>query len=488
MMAAALAAMTLGELLGPSIGTYAGLEVSDLVLDDTQVTAGAAFLAVPGSRTHGLRFAARALERGAAVVLYEPSPDFPDVPPPCVAVPDLKQRLGELAHAFYGRAYGTPELAGVTGTNGKTTVAYVLAQAMRRVGFACGYIGTLGFGVPPDLRTHGLTTPDCLTLHREIAALRTGHVALEVSSHALVQERIAGLAIDTALFTNLTRDHLDAHGDLASYGRAKMRLFTRPEVHNAVLNRDDPFATTVLGAIGPRVRVIGTSLRGMPQADLRARFESRGLDGIALRIEGMHGEAKLHSRFIGRFNAENLLLVLGALVALEITLDDACAALAECRPAKGRMEILGGGDAPHVVVDYAHTPDALERVLTTLREICAGEISCVFGCGGERDRGKRALMGEIAGRHAQHIVLTDDNPRGEDPAAIVADIRAGLAAHPSVAIEHSRDAAIALAIRGARKGDVVLIAGKGHETVQIVGAQRRPFDDSDAATRALRRL
>jgi UDP-N-acetylmuramoyl-L-alanyl-D-glutamate--2,6-diaminopimelate ligase len=410
------------------------------------------------------------------------------VPPgPSVAIPHLKARLGELARAFYGRGRTPAELAGVTGTNGKTTVAYLLAQAMQELGTPCGYIGTLGFGVPPEIAAHALTTPDCFTLHREIAALATPHVALEVSSHALDQDRVAGLDFRTAVFTNLTRDHLDEHGDLASYGRAKTRLFTGITLRHAIVNRDDPFAQELLRAIPSSVHVLGTSVAGAADAALVARFTARGLDGLTLDVRGAHGDAELRSSLIGRFNAENLLVTLGALLAFDVPLDDACAALAVCAPPKGRMEIHGGNGAPHVVIDYAHTPDALERVLATLREACDGEIWCVFGCGGERDAGKRPLMGAVAARYAEHVVLTDDNPRGEDPAAIVAAIRAGLEAHPSVVVEHARDAAIARAIRAARPSDVVLVAGKGHETVQIVGDERRPFDDREAVARALGR-
>jgi UDP-N-acetylmuramoyl-L-alanyl-D-glutamate--2,6-diaminopimelate ligase len=489
MAAAVVAAMTLGKLLGPAAGLHADLKIRDLVIDHRHVTAGAAFVAVPGSRVHGVSFAEQALERGAAVVLYEPSGAEGQVPHgPSIPIAGLKARLGELARAFYGRGREPAELAGVTGTNGKTTVAHSIAQAMQRLGAPCGYIGTLGFGVPPDIEPHALTTPDCFTLHREIAAIATPHVALEVSSHALEQDRVAGLEFGTAIFTNLTRDHLDHHGDLASYGRAKMRLFTRPELRRAVVNRDDPFAAPLTSAMPSHVRVLGTSLAGAAEADLVARFVSRGLDGMVLEIGGAHGAAALDSRFIGRFNAENLLVALGALLAWELPLGDACAALAACEPPKGRMEIHGGDGAPYVVIDYAHTPDALERVLATLREACNGEIWCVFGCGGERDRGKRALMGRAAARHAEHVVLTDDNPRGEDPALIVADIREGLAAHPSVVVEHARDAAIARAIRGASALDVVLVAGKGHETAQIIGAGERPFDDREAVARALGRL
>jgi UDP-N-acetylmuramoyl-L-alanyl-D-glutamate--2,6-diaminopimelate ligase len=486
MMAAALtAAMTLGELLGSGAGAHAGIAIRDLVLDSRQVSAGAAFVAVPGGRNHGLEFAEQALARGAAVVLYEPSPAFARVPEPSVAVPDLRSRLGDLAKTYFGRGATRAVLAGVTGTNGKTTVAYVIAQALQSLGTPCGYIGTLGFGRPPSLATHALTTPDCLTLHREIAALGTPRVVLEVSSHALAQDRIAGLGIGTAVFTNLTRDHLDEHGDFASYGRAKARLFRRPGLADAVVNLDDPFAPMLLAAIERNVRTIGVSLRGAHQAALDARFVSHGLKGLELRIAGKYGPAAMFSRMVGGFNAENLLLALGALLAWDVELTDACGALAQCMPPRGRMEVIGGRAAPHVVIDYAHSPDALERVLQVLAEVATGEVWCVFGCGGERDRGKRPIMGAVAARLAQHVVLTDDNPRSEDPASIVTDICGGIDAQADVVVEHDRAAAIAYAIRAARPGDVVLVAGKGHEAVQAIGAARRPFDDREVAAAAL---
>ena len=481
MMSAALtaAAMTLGDLLGPGAAGYAGMEIRDLVIDSRQVTPGAAFLAVPGGARHGLDFAAEALERGAAIVLYAPDADRPEVPEPSVAVADLGGRLGDLAKAFFAADGERSDVLGVTGTNGKTTVAWLTANAIAERSGACGYIGTLGFGPPADLEPHALTTPDCLSLHREVAAMGLPRVALEVSSHALAQDRIAGLEIAAAAFTNLTRDHLDEHGDFAAYGDAKARLFTRPGLARAVLNGDDPFAGRLLRNLPAGCEPILTSQHGRRDADLVGRCRLKALSGLELAVSGRYGSARIESPLIGEFNAENLLLAAGALVAWELPLTEACAALAECEPPPGRMEVHGGtGGQPWVVVDYAHTPDALDRALATLAAAAPGESWCVFGCGGERDRGKRLEMGAAAARSAQHIVLTDDNPRGEDPAAIVADIRAGVEAHPDVAIVHSREQAIARAVAAAGEGDVVLVAGKGHETTQaLAGGRQRPFDD-----------
>ncbi|HEY8518436.1 MAG TPA: UDP-N-acetylmuramoyl-L-alanyl-D-glutamate--2,6-diaminopimelate ligase [Gammaproteobacteria bacterium] len=477
--------MTLGALLGAEAGQLAGLEITDLVLDSRAITPGAAFVAVPGGRAHGLDFSAEARARGAAVVLYEPGSGHHIVPAPSLAVRNLKARLGVLARAFF--RHPARAITGVTGTNGKTTVAYLVAQALTGRAEPCAYVGTLGYGVPPALETHSLTTPDCLTLHRELAAIGAPLAALEVSSIGLEQERVAGLSFSTAVFTNLTRDHLDDHGDLASYQRAKAKLFERTELEHAVLNANDPFAAELARHLGPRVELLRTSVGGRQPAELVAHVERSGLDGLVLRIDaGVRGSARLRSPLIGEHNAENLLLAAGALLANGLTLADACAALEAARPAPGRMEVVqASGPGPVVVVDYAHTPDALARVLATVRSLTRGAVWCVFGCGGDRDRGKRPLMGEAAARAADHVVLTDDNPRSEDPAAIVADIRAGIGAHASVLVIHDRRAAIAHAVRHARPGDLVLIAGKGHETVQIAGGVARPFDDRAAARDAL---
>jgi UDP-N-acetylmuramoyl-L-alanyl-D-glutamate--2,6-diaminopimelate ligase len=475
---------TLGELLGHEAGRYAGLALTDLTLDSRAVRPGTAFVAVPGAREHGLKYADQALAQGAAIVLYDPAGAPAPVPEPSLALPGLKARLGELARAFYSLAV-EPTLVGVTGTNGKTTVAYLLAQALAEPRRPCGYIGTLGYGWPNDLVRHGHTTPDCLTLHREIAELAASRIALEVSSHALAQDRVAGLSFDTAVFTNLTRDHLDEHGDFASYGKAKLALFRRPELKHAIVNADDPFAAAVAAALPHGCELIRTSTRGAA-ADIAARIVRTDLSGLDLEISGRFGAGRLRSPLIGSFNAENLLAALGALMAQGMGLKGACAALGIAKPAPGRMEVLGGPPArPWVVVDYAHTPDALRRVLVTLEAASAGELWCVFGCGGDRDRGKRPLMGAVAADLADRIVLTDDNPRSEDPAAIVREIRTGVGDHPRVSVVHDRRAAIKMAIERARPGDVVLIAGKGHEAEQIVGRERRAFDDRAVAAALL---
>ena len=484
MAALATAAMTVGELFGSAAGNLSDVEVLDLVLDSRHVQPGAAFLAVPGTQSHGLDHFDDALARGAAVVVYEPSADYPEVAAPSIAVPGLKGQLGELARAYFDRQAEPLTLAGVTGTNGKSTVAHLIAEAQTLHGTPCGYLGTLGYGVPPKFVAQALTTPDCLTLHRTLRSLSVSHAALEVSSHALAQDRIAGLEFQTAVFTNLSRDHLDYHGDLESYRDAKARLFGLPALKQAVLFADDPFAPILAQRLDAAVSRIDVSMK--EDADIRGRLVRADLHGLELDVRGPGGRGVITSSLVGDFNAENLLLALGALIAWDVPLADACGLLGQCSSLAGRMQLFGGGDGdPSVVVDYAHTPAALATVLENLHRLTSAELWCVFGCGGQRDSGKRAAMGEAAAQYAEHIVLTDDNPRDEDPGAIVADIRAGITAHPDVRVEHDRRRAIMDAVNQAGADDIVLVAGKGHEESQWVAGEQRKFSDCAVVEHAL---
>ena len=493
MMAAAVGTvMTLGELLGGVPAELGGLEITNLVMDSRQAGPGAAFVAVQGEESHGLDHAADAAARGAAVVLYEPATgvevSIGDVPN--VAVAKLRDRVGELGRAFFNPSRSTPRLAGVTGTNGKSTVAYLVAQAQTLRGSPCGYMGTVGAGIPPNLAPQALTTPDCLSIHRTLGSLDAEFVAMEVSSHALAQDRIAGVTLDTAVFTNLTRDHLDYHGDMESYGSAKARLFQWPELRRAVIFADDPFGATLARELADPVERIEVSLHA--RGDLRGTVLESTMNGLSVRVDGLPVdaagaiEARLDSPLVGDFNAENLLLALGVLLGWDVPIAEACEALSSCQAPPGRMQVLGGGESlPWVAVDYAHTPVALERVLDHLRRVAPGEIWCVFGCGGGRDRGKRPLMGEAASRLADHVVITDDNPRGDDPGAIVADIRAGMIGHRDVRIEHDRATAIVETVGEASAGDVVLVAGKGHEQRQSAAGYDRDFSDIATVRAAL---
>jgi UDP-N-acetylmuramoyl-L-alanyl-D-glutamate--2,6-diaminopimelate ligase len=486
MMAAVVAAMTLGELLGPAAGAHAGLTVTDLVSDSRQVTPGAAFIAVAGERSHGIDFAGDALAAGASIVLYEPPAQAGEPPEPNLAVPGLSARIGELGRRFYGGDRRPETLVGITGTNGKTTVAWLVAQSLTTLGERCGYLGTIGYGTPGQLKHQSLTTPDCLTLHRELAGLGTVSAALEVSSHAIGQDRIAGLEFDVAVFTNLSQDHLDWHRSMSAYFETKARLFVREDLKTAVVNRRDHYGEALLGRLLPATHGMSVAVDSDKPADIQTRYEGNGLAGLVLDVSGAYGQARIESALIGGFNAENLSLALGALIARGHSLDAAAQALAQAGAPPGRMEVFGTDrNQPWVIVDYAHTPDALERVLGVIAALKTGEVTCVFGCGGDRDRSKRAAMGQAAAAYADHIVLTDDNPRSEDPATIVADIRAGAAGHGDIRIEHSRERAIGDALAAASPGDIVLIAGKGHESEQLIGATSRPFDDRAVVSRLL---
>jgi UDP-N-acetylmuramoyl-L-alanyl-D-glutamate--2,6-diaminopimelate ligase len=478
--------------------------VNEMTLDSREVKSGSLFLALAGGRAHGLKFAADAAARGASAVLWEPSADAapPALPGNVFAapVPNLRFLAGRIADRFFGWPSSTLRLTGITGTNGKTTCAYLLAQCLEHLGSAAAYIGTLGFGRPARLALPTHTTPDAISVHRILAQLRAGgvkDVAMEVSSHALDQGRIGGVRFHTAAFTNLTRDHLDYHGSMANYGAAKAKLLLLPDLKHVVLNVGDDFgrrfAQGYAGQAALTAVWVGAGQSGwLAKNSLHAADVIARPQGIAIELDGSFGKLLVETRLIGRFNAENSLTVIACLASLGVSLSQAAQALAQCAPAPGRMEVVhtgavqtGAGEKPTAVVDYAHTPDALAKALAAAREHCAGALWCIFGCGGDRDPGKRPLMGAIADELADQIIVTDDNPRSEDPAAITAAILQGIETHAARVI-NDRGTAIATALKEARPGDVVLIAGKGHEEYQIYGESRRPFSDREEALRILR--
>lgn len=482
--------MRLAELLPDIPGIAADLEITGLAQDSRALRPGDAFVAIAGFGAHGLAYAAQAQAAGAAAILFEPPapPELP-VPPGAIAVPGLRARLGEMADRFHGHPSRAMTTVGVTGTNGKTSTVQLLAQAWQRLGRRSATIGTLGAGLYGQTEPTGFTTPLVLQVHALLAQLRDAGaqaLAMEVSSHALDQGRVAGVHFDVAVFTNLTRDHLDYHGDMAAYGAAKAKLFGWPGLRAAVINLDDDYGRALYDTLTPTVAHVGVSSRGVPDADVRAeqvRLDNRGI-GFELAI-GAHRQA-LRSPLLGRFNVDNLLAVAGVLHALGETPQRIGEALAALTPVAGRMNRLGGdGRLPLVVVDYAHTPDALEQALASLRAHAPARLLCVFGCGGERDRGKRPEMAAIAERLADVVIVTDDNPRGEDGEAIVAEIMAGFAAPQRVVVQRDRAVAIASAVAMATADDVVLIAGKGHEPYQEVAGVKHPFDDTAVARAAL---
>jgi UDP-N-acetylmuramoyl-L-alanyl-D-glutamate--2,6-diaminopimelate ligase len=462
-----------------------------MAVDSRQVCPGDLFCALSGTARHGGDFIAQAVARGAVAVLIDEhrAEAVAGLAVPIVKVRGLAAQVGRIAARYYGEPSNALRVIGVTGTNGKTSVSHFVAQALNR-SFAgpAGVIGTIGNGLLNDLRTTDMTTPDAITLQRLLADLRERHaqsVVMEVSSHGLSQQRVSGVGFEVAVFTNLTRDHLDYHGDMAAYASAKALLFQRPELQAAVLNLDDPFGSELLAHLAPGVKAIGYGLQPVPAAArLRIAAMFRGTecavlrDGLRLTIEAGATSQVLRSRILGRFNAYNLLAAVATLVALGIPLDDTLRQLQDVTGVPGRLERFGGdGDRPLVVVDYAHTPDGLEQALTSLREVCAGKLWCVFGCGGDRDRGKRPQMGAIAERLADAVVLTWDNPRSEAPERIIDDILSGIADRTRITVMTERRVAIAYAIAQAQPDDVVLIAGKGHESYQEIQGQRIPYSD-----------
>jgi UDP-N-acetylmuramoyl-L-alanyl-D-glutamate--2,6-diaminopimelate ligase len=480
------------------------VRVGDLTLDSRDVHAGSLFFALSGRRAHGMHFAAEAAGRGASAVLWDPEErPLPDAntsdavrsanPSTFVAaVPGLKRMVGRIADRFFGWPSSQMRIVGITGTNGKTTSAYLLTQCLQRLKSDAAYIGTIGWGRIDALQPLAHTTPDVITVHRQLAKLRAQgvrDVAMEVSSHALDQGRVDGVRFHSAAFTNLTRDHLDYHPSMQAYGEAKARLFAIPELQHVIINIGDAFGRELALRYSGRAPLtavwVGDGESGwLADRSLHAAGLVLDLSGISMALEGSFGTARLTTKLMGRFNTENAVIVVACLLALGATLPEAAAALADCAAPPGRMEVIAarGADKPLAVVDYAHTPDALSKSLSALREHCRGTLWCVFGCGGDRDPGKRPMMGAVADDLADRIIVTDDNPRSENPDAITSGITLGIKSHAARVI-HDRGEAIGAALNEAVASDIVLIAGKGHEDYQIYGDVRRNFSDRHEAQR-----
>jgi UDP-N-acetylmuramoyl-L-alanyl-D-glutamate--2,6-diaminopimelate ligase len=498
-----------------------GVGIASLVTDSRTIRTGDTFVAYPGGRCDGRDFIPQAIARGANGVLWEcedftwnPSWNIPNLP-----VANLRSTAGIIADHVYGHPSAKLWLIGITGTNGKTSCSHWVAQALTELGKKTGVVGTLGMGFLDKLEQSSNTTPDAVLLHRKMGELLDGGaqcVAMEVSSHGLDQERVNGASFAVALLTNLSRDHLDYHGDMKRYARAKAHLFHWPGLKWAILNLDDPFGIDLARQLkGSASRILGygfgESLVQLGDIDKFPLLRGRNLKStpqgleFSIEFEGTHFAFK--TDLVGGFNASNLLGVLAVLLASGFGLADAVRVLQHVTPVAGRMQQMGGGEQPLVVVDYAHTPDALEKVLLALQEILYrgtrankgtntginaraelsdAKLTCVFGCGGERDQGKRPLLGTVATKLADEVIITNDNPRGEDARAIIDQILAG--AGPNHHVEEDRSLAIFRAIQGAKKGDVVLIAGKGHESHQEINGKKYPFSDADVARRALAEL
>jgi UDP-N-acetylmuramoyl-L-alanyl-D-glutamate--2,6-diaminopimelate ligase len=466
--------------------------VSGVTADSRRVERGDCFVAVPGFKQDARRFIPDAVGRGAAVIVTEGEP-VAAVSAPQIVVPSARRALAALAGAWYGHPSRDLTLVGITGTNGKTTTSYLVDALLKAGGAATGIIGTIQYVVGNRVREASQTTPEALDIEEMLAAMRAQQVrgvAMEVSSHALALARVDGLAFDVAVFTNLTQDHLDFHGTLDEYRRAKRRLFEllarspKPR-RTAVVNTDDASGTAMVQGLD--VEVLSFGLR--EGARVRAVDYTSSLDGIRMKAQTPAGPVEIRSPLIGEHNVMNLLGALGVGLALRQAPDAIAHALGAVGAVPGRFEQVRAGQPFLVVVDYAHTPDALERVLATARKITNGRLGVVFGCGGDRDRGKRPIMGEIAARLADRMWVTSDNPRSENPEAIIDEVMTGV---PPAATAPDRQAKIAdrrsairAALRWAGAGDTVVLAGKGHESYQIIGADVLPFDDREVVRQIL---
>ena len=494
------APMTVAELLAGVADVPAnlgGMPIAGLAADSREVGLGDVFFALRGGNRHGLAFLEAVGRAGATAVIWEPPFRGPmpvnEAGLPLIAVPELRRKLGPMVARFHGEPSRRLRVVGITGTDGKTSCAHFIAQALSDPESGpCGILGTLGVGVYGRTEPSPHTTPEPLTVQRWLAGLVAAgrrYAAMEVSSHALDQGRVNGVEFAVAVLTNLTRDHLDYHGDLAAYAAAKRRLFDQHRPRWAVLNVDDGFGRRLADELRGRENVIAYGFGERPERTARFVWGER-LEltpaGLRVAVRSSWGEGELQVGLLGRFNAGNLLATAAALLALELPFPAVLERLARTATVPGRMERLGGGAGqPLAVIDYAHTPHALEQALKALREHGGGRLWCVFGCGGDRDPGKRPLMGAVAERWADRVIVTDDNPRTENPDRIVGDILAGMRQAGAARLVRDRRSAIVRTLSEAGAGDIVLIAGKGHEDYQIVGAERLPFSDRAIARESL---
>lgn len=472
------------------------LWVSGLTQDSRHIKPGELFLALPGLRTDGREYIHQAIANGAAAVLYENDrfqPDLAMVNLPLLGLADLNSQLGIIAARFYGNPTQNMTVIGVTGTNGKTSISQFIGQALAGQNRQCAIIGTLGKGFLPNLNPTGYTTPDAVQLQKDLAEYRSlgaEFISMEVSSHSLSQQRVNGIDFGIAVFTNLTRDHLDYHHTMEAYGAAKAKLFEFPHLRHSIYNLDDAFGRQLLAKHRPPSQAWAYTAESTHRVDcptVAATNIRATSHGFEMRLETPWGAGVLNSSLLGRFNISNLLAVMTVLGVLEIPFANCLTLLSNLQPVVGRMQSFAGrSNRPTVIVDYAHTPDALKQVLSSLREHHPNQLWCVFGCGGDRDPGKRSQMGAIADQLSDQIILTNDNPRSEDPEQIAKSIRAGMEKAAKAHIELDRAAAIAYAIESAGPNDIVLIAGKGHETEQIIGNQKLHFSDAEQVQKFLK--
>ena len=491
-----MADRNLRDLLAPWVPAAPERQLREMILDSRIAAAGDLFVAVVGHQADGRRYIPQAIAQGVAAVIAEAEGQAEDGEicemhgVPVIYLSQLSQRLSALAGRFYQQPAERLRLIGVTGTNGKTTTTQLLAQWSQLLGETAAVMGTVGNGllgqVCPTENTTG-SAVDVQHILNDLATQGATVAAMEVSSHGLVQHRVAALPFAAAVFTNLSRDHLDYHGDMASYEAAKWSLFAQHEVGQAIINADDEVGQRWLAKLPDAVAV---TMQANLQPGCRGRWLKAASvnyhdNGATVHFSSSWGDGEIESSLMGAFNVSNLLLALATLLSLGYPFDELVKTANQLQPVCGRMEVFNAPGKPTVVVDYAHTPDALEKALEAARLHCQGQLWCVFGCGGDRDRGKRPLMGGIAEQFADRVVVTDDNPRTEEPQAIIKDILAGLLDAGHVQVIHGRAEAVTSAIMQAKEQDVVLVAGKGHEDYQVVGHRRLDYSDRTTVARLL---
>jgi len=493
--------MRLTDLLAgfPLTDPVPAIEISNIASNSAEVTPGTAFVALPGMRTNGIDFAIDAAKAGAVAVIFDAGDEYSlkripllrkQVNLAWVGVGDLERANGHIVSRFFGDPGRAMTVVGITGTDGKTSVTHLVVQALTRIGKRCASIGTLGYGVANELTPDQLTTPDSVSLQTRLYQFqqqRCEYVVMEVSSHALQQYRVNGCDFDIAVLTNLGRDHLDYHGSQESYAAAKARLFHDFDLSGRVVNADDSLGRQLIGGLEPKTLLrYSVSARDELEAEIRLESSEMTLNGQNLRVATPRGTVTAVTGLIGRFNIENTLACIATLVALGLDRNQLEMAIKDMHPIPGRMEKFAGeAGTASVVVDFAHTEQALRACLEACREHTSGRLWCVFGCGGDRDQGKRAGMGRAVEELADCAVVTDDNPRGEAPEKIVGEILAGMREPEKASVVHNRQAAIEYALSQAAPKDLVVIAGKGHEQVQIIGKERRPFSDRHVVRRIL---
>jgi len=475
-----------------------GININALVQDNRKARSGNLFIAHQGYNTHGLLYAQDAVAKGVSVVLWDGDLGNRDEildsisnKVLCLHCEDLKYKVGAIASRYYDQPSLSLNTIGVTGTDGKTSIAHFLAQCLDAYDVHCGILGTLGNGFINDLHPTGLTTVDALLVQKTLSEIQlagANHVVMEVSSHGLDQGRVNGVAFSVAVFSNMATDHLDYHGTLDNYAAAKKRLFFTPGLAAAVINLDDEFGRVLAKEVSDHVCVWGYSLeqdvskyKGCADYFIHVKQITAFENGYHLSVKTPKGDADFDLPLLGRFNVSNALAVLSTLLVSNFSLQHAVSSLSAVQSVDGRVEIIAEPDKPVVVVDYAHTEQGLSAVCSSVREHFDGELWCVFGCGGDRDRSKRALMAKVAEKFADRIIVTTDNPRHEDPQAIIDEVMTGFASTDKVEAILDRRQAIDIAISNAQPQDVVLLAGKGHETSQIVGDVHIAFDDRRVA-------